>query len=204
MSIKCITQRCNKTIQDQASVGCICKIIPSNLYQMCHKTSGQKQESGPNHTSYLFLTMHPLFQLPSEFIQIWTESKHLSNYLVRVWTTLDCTMYCRGSVTIWQFAGLPSQGVILIVFIPRNNIWWLSSAEGVILMVLIAATVSDCFYSSEVAVATINTRQQQSHHWMGLKWRRQDGHGKRCINETNNTFCSNIFGRESLSVLIAI
>ena len=78
---------------------------------------------------------------------------------------------------------VPSQGVILIVFIPRNNIWWLSSAEGVILMVLIAATVSDCFYSSEVAVATINTRQQQSHHWMGLKWRRQDGHGKQSINE---------------------
>ena len=125
MSIKCITQRCHKTIQDQASVGCICKIIPSNIKQMCHKTSMQNQESGPNHATYLFFTVHPLFQLPYEFIQIWTESKHLSDYSVRVWTTLDCTMYCRGSVTIWQFAGFAA-------WCPLKEWFWLFLFLGII------------------------------------------------------------------------
>ena len=79
---------------------------------------------------------------------------------------------------------LIAQTMLIVMCKTFVSICWLLSAQGVILMVVLmtaASVSSDCFYSgSEVAVATINTRQQQSHHWMGLKWRRQDGHGKRC------------------------
>ena len=128
-----------------------------------------------------FSSRQCILQLPSD--PIWRPyngtGKHVSDYSISVWPTSEEFYYFGGKNTIpWPAGRLLFADSISLLESANSSICWLLPAQGVILMVLIAAAISDCFYSSEVAVATINTRQQQSHHWMGLKWQRQNGHGK--------------------------